>query len=274
MTTRTPAPGRILATGVSLAAAISVPLALVACDDTEFNSGHSTTVEGEGYDAVVEVFDGNCISCHSAAAALGQLDLETDPCGALVDVESPNPGYDGAMLVASGDSDASVLWHKVANTGTYGDVMPTAGVMDQANIDIITDWIDSGASCDSSGGGDDGGDDGDDDDTGTPTTWQGEYTLANVQAEIFDASCVGCHTDGGVYGALPLTSDVAYANIVDQASSAGPDYVEPSDPSSSYLYLKMTDDSSINGDVMPTNGALDAQYLDLMSGWIAAGAPE
>lgn len=272
-------PGRGPAMAVALG--LLAPLALAACDDTEFKSVGGGPVEGEGYEAVVEVFDGNCLACHSAGAKLGSLDLETDPCGALVGVSAANAEYGGALLVDPGNSSGSVLWHKVADTGTYGDVMPTSGAMDQANIDIIAAWIDDGASCDSgggSGGGESGG--GDDtggsgtDDTGEPSTWQGDYSWANVQNEVFSASCTGCHVDGGIYADLQLTSDVAYASIVSQPSTQGSNYVEPGEPESSYLYLKMTDDPSIAGSVMPTGGELDPQYLDLVRGWIAAGANE
>lgn len=269
-------PGR----GPALALGLLAPLALVACDDTEFNSAGGGPVEGEGYEAVVEVFDANCLACHSAGAKLGSLDLETDPCGALVGVSAANAEYGGALLVDPGNSSGSVLWHKVADTGTYGDVMPTSGAMDQANIDIIAAWIDDGASCEGgesgggeSGGGESGGGD-DTGDTGEPSTWQGDYSWANVQNEIFSASCTSCHIEGGIYADLQLTSDVAYANLVSKASTQGTNYVEPGEPENSYLYLKLTDDPSIEGSVMPTGGELGAQYQDLVRGWIAAGANE
>lgn len=259
------------------AALMALPTLTAGCDDTVFGSEGGEAVDGEGWDAVQTVFQQNCYSCHGTGVGLGDLDLESDACADLVDVPAANPAYGGAVLVSPGDVAGSVLWAKCADTGEYGGVMPTSAAMDQANIDIIAGWIDAGASCDSTGGGDDGGDDSGStggDDTGEPETWQGDYSFANVQSEIFDATCTsGCHEDGGVYATLDLTSS-AYAAIYEQASSAGPNYIEPSDPSSSYIYLKMTNDESISGSVMPYSGQLSAQYVDLMSGWISAGAPE
>ncbi len=126
-------------------------LALMGCDDTLF--GGETVVEGSGKDAVVEVFDTACVSCHSDATAssFGDLSLEGDPCD-LVGVEAAG-AYDDAdgdrvLLIAAGDSGASLIWHKVEDSGEYGGVMPTSGRMDQANIDIIADWIDNDATGD------------------------------------------------------------------------------------------------------------------------------
>ncbi|MCB9780914.1 MAG: c-type cytochrome [Alphaproteobacteria bacterium] len=125
-----------------------LPLAALlagGCDDTVFPT-EELVVSAEGWDGVQEIFAAQCLTCHSAASApsFGNLDLETDPCGALVGVTAD--GY-AAELVSAGDSSASVLWHKVAETGTYGDAMPPGGGMSQDNIDLIATWIDDGAAC-------------------------------------------------------------------------------------------------------------------------------
>lgn len=119
--------------------------ALTGCDDTLF--GAEEVVEGEGYDAVAEVFDAQCVSCHSDATAssFGDLSLEGDFCD-LVGVDAAN--YSDIKLIVAGDSAASLLWHKVEDSGQYGGVMPTAGKMDQANIDIIANWIDNDSTSD------------------------------------------------------------------------------------------------------------------------------
>lgn len=122
------------------------PVALtIGCDDTVFPT-EGTEITAEGWDGVVEVFDGECTSCHSSASAsaFGDLDLETDPCAAVVGVDAS--GYDGVLVVA-GDSSSSVLWHKVDDSGEYGGVMPTGGRMSQDTIDLVADWIDDGADC-------------------------------------------------------------------------------------------------------------------------------
>lgn len=270
MSARLAPPGPLVSLGLPLVAGLLALSGLSACDDTIFNTKEGGAVDGEGYDGVVSVFEANCLSCHSAGAKLGGLDLETDPCAAIVDVSAANSAYGGALLVSPGDTEGSVLWHKITDSGTFGDVMPTGGAMDQANIDIVANWIADGASCESGGGG--GGDGGDD--TGEPQTWSGDYSYANVQNEILTPDCATCHVSGGVYGDLPLTQGDAYPSIVGKPSSQGMNYIEPGDPDNSYLYLKMVDDESISGGVMPQGGALSAQYLDLMRGWIAAGASE
>ena len=91
------------------------------CDDTQFKT-EGVVVEGEGYSAVVQVFEGNCTGCHGAGGTFP--DLETDVCAALV--EQPSAAYDGTLVVAS-DSAASVLWHKITDNGESGGVMPAGG---------------------------------------------------------------------------------------------------------------------------------------------------
>ncbi|NOY28440.1 MAG: hypothetical protein GXP62_21495, partial [Oligoflexia bacterium] len=64
-----------------------------------------------------------CMTCHSQSSPMGiqgGLDLTVDPCARLVSVPATNTFYDGALLVAPGDHQQSVLWHKLAATGTYG----------------------------------------------------------------------------------------------------------------------------------------------------------
>lgn len=149
-------------------ATLLAPLALLACDDTVFPP-HGEAVEGEGFDAVLEVVDGNCLGCHSAAAAQGGLDLETDFCGTVLD----------GRLVVEGDSAGSVFYQRIIGDPSY---MPPSGEMDQSNLDIVANWIDDGAEC--TAGGDDGG-------ATEPTTGP----------EIFAAYCAGCHGADGLGGA-------------------------------------------------------------------------
>ena len=121
-------------------------LALVGCDDTLF--GADAVVEGEGYDAVVEVFEANCNACHAGSAPLGDLALDVDLCDLVgVDAAGAYEDDDGnpLKLIVAGDSASSLIWHKVEDSGLYGGVMPTDRRMDQANIDIIANWIDNDA---------------------------------------------------------------------------------------------------------------------------------
>ncbi len=117
---------------------------LTGCDDTDFSNGHGGELSGaEGWEGVSEVFAIECVACHGVGGTAG-LDLETDPCAAIVDIDAV--AY-GAKLVAPGDHQASVLWHKMADTATYGGVMPVSGAMDPAVVDNLAAWIDDGAPC-------------------------------------------------------------------------------------------------------------------------------
>ncbi|MES2643238.1 MAG: c-type cytochrome domain-containing protein [Myxococcota bacterium] len=121
-------------------------VALLACDDDIFPAAHNgEAIVGDGYTDVVAVFDGGCVSCHGATSPSGGLDLVTDPCAAMVDVTSST--YT-AVLVAPGDSAGSVLWHKMADTGTYGGVMPFGAALPAASVATVAAWIDAGAPCD------------------------------------------------------------------------------------------------------------------------------
>ncbi len=103
-------------------------------------------------------------------------------------------------------------------------------------------------------------------------------TFTAVQTRIFDASCAfsGCHGGSSPAMGLDLSSGTAYSNIVNIASSQQPsvDRIEPNQPDSSYLYLKVIDDPSITGSRMPRGApALAQELIDLLRDWIERGAP-
>lgn len=125
----------------ALAAAL---LALTACDDAfHYNTSHGGAVTEDGYCGVVQVFEAQCYTCHSAAAPTNDLDLETDAWAAIVD----QPSSYGAVLVTPGDRDASVLYTKCAGTqlDSEGGNMPPGPGMDAASLDLLGAWIDDGA---------------------------------------------------------------------------------------------------------------------------------
>lgn len=120
-------------------------LMLLACDDAIFvgHEGGGGTVEGDGWCAVQQVLV-DCTSCHSAGAAAGGLDLETDPHAALVDVVSA--AY-GEVLVAPGDADGSLLVRKLEGTqaSDEGAVMPPTGALDAEVVAVVRQWVLDGA---------------------------------------------------------------------------------------------------------------------------------
>lgn len=120
------------------AVVLAVAVGAAGCDDTVFNNGSA------GGGSFEEIAASSCEGCHSGGAAAGSLDLSVDPCVAVVDVPATN--YDG-LLVAPGDPDASVLFQKMIDSGEYGGVMPTTGVLDDDSLDVVYAWILDGAPC-------------------------------------------------------------------------------------------------------------------------------
>lgn len=104
----------------------------------------------------------------------------------------------------------------------------------------------------------------------------GEATFSAVQQQIFTPSCAfaGCHGGNSPAEGLSLVAGEAYGDIVNVPSSQSSlDRIEPSDPDRSYLYLKVTGDTSISGVRMPRGGAaLSGELIDLLRDWIEAGA--
>jgi hypothetical protein len=104
-------------------------------------------------------------------------------------------------------------------------------------------------------------------------------TFTAVQTQIFDQSCAfsGCHAGSAPAMEMDLSAGQAYDNIVDVPSGEQPslDRIEPNDPESSYLYLKVIGDPSISGGRMPLgNPPLDQNRIDLLRDWIERGAPD
>ena len=113
---------------------------LSACDDTTFNS-HVMTVEGEGFEAVVEVFESNCVSCHMGANATAGVQLDGNFCETTVDVDAMSGS---GLLIVAGDKENSVLYQRIIDEMRP---MPPGGVMSESNIEIVGQWIDAGADC-------------------------------------------------------------------------------------------------------------------------------
>jgi hypothetical protein len=122
-------------------------LLLLACNDdlvlTEPSTSEPLPDDAEGYCAVQAIVQQSCLSCHSAASKLGDLDLETDAHAALVGV--PAAGDGAWTLVVAGDADASAFYLKLLPSPPFGAVMPPGSTLDDARLAIIRDWITAGA---------------------------------------------------------------------------------------------------------------------------------
>ncbi len=121
-----------------------IPWAVLAgCDDTVFGAGGEEVTGVEGYNGVLTIADTHCLGCHSAASALGGLDLETDLHAATVDVV----GDSGFAIVTPNDPANSNLFRKITNThedaGT--DMPPGTGGLSATEADIVEAWILDGA---------------------------------------------------------------------------------------------------------------------------------
>lgn len=101
--------------------------------------------------------------------------------------------------------------------------------------------------------------------------------FTDVQSQILNVYCVGCHTSNGRSPAagMDLTYPGSYGQLVNAASSGKPGAVRviPGDANNSYLVQKVEGAADIVGLRMPRNQPplSDAQIL-LIRQWIAAGA--
>ena len=102
-------------------------------------------------------------------------------------------------------------------------------------------------------------------------------TFTRVQNEIFTPTCatLGCHDPLGQQSQMILSAGRAYSNIVNVNSVEMPQLarIRPGDPSSSYMYRKVTG-AGITGERMPLNlPPLSDDKLALLRNWIRRGAP-
>lgn len=95
-------------------------------------------------------------------------------------------------------------------------------------------------------------------------------TFSEVQKEVFNKYCIGCHGGAAPEAGLVLTSGASYTNIVGRLTSTGTDtLVAPGAPGRSLLLQRL---NSSGDDVMPPAGNLQQNLLDLMNTWVAEGA--
>ncbi|AMK25303.1 hypothetical protein K426_21979 [Sphingobium sp. TKS] len=96
------------------------------------------------------IFDGNCVACHQAQGASGNLNLEIGTAyGAIVAVKS---GESPLSYIAPGKPEQSYLIRKVEGThvqaGGSGERMPLTGPLDAPSIAKLRDWVKAGAKAD------------------------------------------------------------------------------------------------------------------------------
>ncbi len=102
-----------------------------------------------------------------------------------------------------------------------------------------------------------------------PLSFNGTFT--EVQNNVFQPYCVGCHSGAQAQGGLDLSANAAFVNLVNaSAANSSLSLVKPGQPGSSYLMkrLRATDGET----PMPPSGKLEQRLIDLVDLWIANGA--
>jgi cytochrome c5 len=97
-------------------------------------------------------------------------------------------------------------------------------------------------------------------------------TFGDIQKDIFNPSCVSCHSGNNPSAGLDLSENVAYDNLINVESNTS-DYkrVIPFKSEESYLFLSLDGESA---PVMPPSGRLSDAKVDSVAAWIDRGAPE
>ena len=103
-----------------------------------------------------------------------------------------------------------------------------------------------------------------------------ERTWADVHAYIITPYCESCHRDASRGGGLTLEFD-DYDALVNQGMRSVAQLqllvIQPGDPASSYLYMKVTGAMGISASVMPPSSRLSEGYVTMLREWIERGAP-
>jgi hypothetical protein len=110
---------------------------------------------------------------------------------------------------------------------------------------------------------------------GTPT---GPLTadFQSIQDNVFTPICVRCHSGGAAPEGLQLDAAHSYALLVGVPSTEVPSIkrVNPGNPDSSYIVLKLEDAPGIVGAQMPFGGPyLPQSTINVIRQWITNGAP-
>lgn len=112
---------------------------------------------------------------------------------------------------------------------------------------------------------------------GRPLDESGDVTLAatleSIQANVFDPSCIVCHSGAAAPLGLRLDADASYLSLVGVPSREGSLLrVAPGDPDASYLVRKL-EGTAAEGGRMPLNGPpIPQATIDFVRQWILEGA--
>lgn len=116
--------------------------------------------------------------------------------------------------------------------------------------------------------------------TSTPTL-NPNATLANIQTQIFNTTCIDqfCHDAQTRSGNLSLVAGASHDELVSvpafnfAAQQAGLLRVQPGNPDTSFLVIKLTNPTLVEGARMPSGkAALSDAQIQLIRDWITQGA--
>ncbi len=105
-------------------------------------------------------------------------------------------------------------------------------------------------------------------------------TFTSVYTNVLEPTCARCHYTGNTQGTTFYMDSLAETyDVLLGISGSGPSehklglpFVTRSDPSKSYLYLKITNDPNIEGAGMPLGADLPPGAADALNNWISQGA--
>lgn len=190
------------------------------------------------------IFDPKCSRCHSSSNTKGGVDLST-----YITIMS-NPG-----LIMSGNSVKSLIYTEVQDGSMPQDNPPLSAL----EVKAIQDWINVGAP--------DG-----EFNTSQPTTPPAvplppvvtppvqEVSYKQVQTQIFNQSCVKCHSGLKPSGAINLSSYAELMGNTKKVIISG----------KAVLGLVFTEIQS--GSMPPRGPSVDATLTKLLQDWINQGA--
>lgn len=114
------------------------------------DAGGSTGGDGVGPSFAVDIwpiFDEEC-GCHMSKKGEGKLSLKENVAYEQM-INQPSSQLPTMMRITPGSAADSYVWHKLDDThksvGGKGKVMPPGGKLDMAQLDLIKQWIDTGA---------------------------------------------------------------------------------------------------------------------------------
>jgi uncharacterized membrane protein len=166
--------------------------------------------------SALNILKTNCTSCHGDSSG---------PAGVygLGDVTH----MVATGLIVAGNPARSKIYEAIS-----GGTMPQSGRLSAADQSTIQQWISLAAAP-----------------TPAPTPIPNAVSFATLEATIFQAKCVACHSDMSTYAGV-----TAYVNLAS--------------PQTSSIYVRTSSGS------MPTTGSLlTATQENLLLQWIQAGAP-